>query len=294
VNVQETGLRRLVTPRRRSNNQNRIALNLTRARAQQFLGELPSHLYVETGNRVTNSLRLSPMDIDCAEPHLMGAALIRLHAIADGDVSTHEYIGIGGCGLVRPEAGRFLRANVVLTEHDLPVAGAHRVSFLGVNGSVPLIGSRILTPVTPLIKADGLNPIGGFAREIEIGDRLTVLSNANDPVPVDADTVVVEGLIADLTISESNLSEDHDGDGLRSVDEIRDGTDPLVFDTDRDGLSDRMDRQLGFDPNDPDSDDDGISDGDEVLATLASQSRRPRRFSGLLVHPLRPRRPLGF
>jgi hypothetical protein len=80
------------------------------------------------------------------------------------------------------------------------------------------------------------------------------------------------------------LVEDHDGDGLRSVDEIRNGTDPLVFDTDRDGLSDRFELLLGFDPNDPDSDDDGVSDGDETMA-LASRSRRYWRLPGLLVEP---------
>jgi hypothetical protein len=285
VNVEETGLRRLVTQRRRSNNQNRIAVSLTRARAQQFLGELPSHLFVETADQsVTNSVALAPMEIDCNEPDPMGAALIRLTTRVDGDVSTHEYIGIGGCGLVRPEGGRFVRGTIVLVDHALPVAGNHRISQLGMNDTVPLIGSRILTPVRPLIKADGLNPIGGFAREIDLGDRLTVLIGADDPVPVNAPTVVVDGLIADLTIPESNLVEDHDGDGLRSVDEIRNGTDPLVFDTDRDGLSDRFELLLGFDPNDPDSDDDGVSDGDETMA-LASRSRRYWRLPGLLVEP---------
>lgn len=295
VNVEETGMRRLVAQRRRSSNQNRVAVNLTRSRARRFLGELPSHLYVETAaGAVTNSLRLSPMDIDCLEPHLMGAALVRLRTRVDGQVSTHEYIGIGGCGLVRPEGGRFLRANVVLTEHQLPVVGVYRLSFLGVNGSVPLIGSRILTPTIPLIKADGLHPIGGFAREIAVGDRLTVLADANGPVPANAVTVVVEDLIADLTIPQSNLGDDHDGDGLRSIDEIRDGTDPLVYDTDRDGLSDRLDRQLGFDPNDPDSDDDGIADGEQVAASPASQETRRGRLSGLLLPPSRPHERLGF
>jgi hypothetical protein len=281
VHVEETGLQRLVRQRRSSNNQNRVAVSLTRSRARQFLGTLPSHLFVETAaRRVTNSLELPPMDIDCAEPHLMGAALIHLRTRVDGIARTHEYIGIGGCGLVRPAGTRMLRGNVVLTDHDLPVVGDHRVSVLGVNGGVPLMGSRILMPATPLIKADNLNPIGGFAREIALGDRLTVLINADDPVPTNAHTVVVDGLIADLTIPEANLDDDHDGDGLRSADEIRQGTDPLVFDTDRDGLSDRLDRQLGFDPNDPDSDDDGVPDGAEAIASLTSQSYRGRRWLG--------------
>jgi len=295
AHVEETGLRRLVRQRRSSNNQNRVAVSLTRARARQFLGELPSHLFVETATRrVTNSLLLPPMDIDCAEPHLLGAALIRLRTRVDGADSIHEYIGIGGCGLVRPAGTRMLRGNIVLTEHALPVAGDYRLNIIGVNGGVPLMGSRILTPVTPLIKADDLNPIGAAVREIDIGDRLTVVISADAPVPANAQTVVVEGLIADLTIPESNLNDDHDGDGLRSADEIRHGTDPLVFDTDRDGLSDRLDRQLGFDPNDPDSDDDGVSDGDEIAASLTLRSHRERRFFGLVVDPLRRGRRLGF
>jgi len=283
ANVEESGLRRLVTKRRHSNNQNRVAVTLTRARAQQFLGELPAHLFVETADRTrTNSLKLMPMEIDCAEPALMGAALIRLRTRVDGNESTHEYIGIGGCGLVRPEEDRLLRGHVVLTDHELPVVGHHRISIVGMNGSASLLGSRILTPAVPLIKDDDLNPIGGFAREIRIGDRLTVLRNATDPVPTT--TVVVDGVIADLTIPESNLSEDHDGDGLSSADEIRDGTDPLVFDTDRDGLSDRFDRELGFDPNDPDSDDDGVADG-AATSALLSRSRRLWRLPELFVVP---------
>jgi hypothetical protein len=65
------------------------------------------------------------------------------------------------------------------------------------------------------------------------------------------------------------LDDDHDGDGLASASELRNGTDPLVFDTDRDALSDGVERQVGLDPNDPDTDDDGIADGAELAALAA-------------------------
>jgi Bacterial TSP3 repeat len=277
VRVEETDARRLVVQRRPSNNQNRIALELSDPQAARFLGDLPAHLSVQTANRRrTNALALMDMPIRCDEPHLMGAALVRLHAELGHTRKAHDYIGIGGCGLVRSTPGQGLESTVVLTQHALPVAGAHRITIRGPNGDAALIGSRILTPVRPLIKPDALNPLPEGTDEIEIGDRLTVVLDP-DAALDGAVVVVVDGIVADLTIPESNLDEDHDGDGLSSASELRNGTDPLVFDTDRDGLSDGVERRLGLDPNDPDSDDDGIPDGAELQAAAVMAALMPGR-----------------
>ena len=266
VNVEDTGRRRLVRQSLRGNNQNRIALRLTNARARRLLGELPSTLFVRTlGRQTTNRLDLQPMDIECESPKLMGAALIRLHAEIDGGIETFEYIGIGGCGLVSKLSQRNVVTTVVLANHGLPIDGEYRFRLQGPGQSVPMLGSRILTPVRPLIDADNLNPIPQLSDEVRVGDRLTVVRN--DDATVTQQVITVQGLTADLTIPEGNLAADHDGDGIPSATEIREGTDPLVYDTDRDGLHDGIERRLPFSANDPDSDDDGISDADELANT---------------------------
>ncbi len=57
---------------------------------------------------------------------------------------------------------------------------------------------------------------------------------------------------------------DVDDDGLTTVDEKREGTDPFAADTDRDGLADDREVELGANPAVPDTDADGIADGREV------------------------------
>ena len=261
VSVEETGRRRLVRQARRGNNQNRVALSFSNAAAQRFLGSPPAGLFVRSaGRQRANTLTLPAMEIACAAPHLMGAALIRLHARVDGQMRVFEYVGIGGCGLVQARAGLGVAGTVVLPEGNRLGAGAeYRFEIGGPGNTVSLLGSRILTPVRPLIKPDALNPLPVGTDELRVGDLVAV---ARDMIaPVESSPVIVEGLTADLTIPESNLANDHDGDGLLTVAEIRDGTDPLMFDTDRDGLSDGVERRVGLDPNDPDSDDDGVRDG---------------------------------
>ncbi len=270
VQVEDTGRRRLVRQTLRGNNQNRIALRMPNARANRLLGPLPSRLFVRNlGRQGTNRLELMPMDIDCPDPHLMGAALIRLHAEIDGAIQTFEYVGIGGCGLVKRLNFRDVAATVVLADHGLPVDGEYRFRLEGPSQSVPLIGSRILTPVRPRIVADALNPIPENTDELRVGDFLTVVRGTEAIAPTQV--VMVKQMVADLTIPESNLSADHDGDGIPSNVEIREGTDPLVYDTDRDGLHDGVERRTDFDPNDPDTDDDGISDRDEFANNVPTQ-----------------------
>ncbi len=267
INVEDTGRRRLVRRSLRGNSQNRIALRLPNIRAERLFGELPSTVFVRTlGRQTTNRLDLQPMDIDCAAPHLMGAALIRLRAEIDGGFETYEYIGVGGCGLVQAVNTRDVAATIVVTDHNLPIDGEHRIRLQAPAHGVALIGSRILTPVRPRIVADDLNPIPPGTDEVRVGDRVAIVQGDGAVAPLAA--MLVDGLTADLTIPESNLNADHDGDGISSAREIRDGTDPLIFDTDRDGLHDGIERRTDFDANDPDTDDDGISDGEEFVNTV--------------------------
>ena len=286
VNVVDTGRRRLVRRSLRGNSQNRIALRLPNTRAERLIGAAPSTFFIRTlGRQRTNDLTLQPMELDCEEPHIMGAALIRLRAEIDGAFETFEYIGIGGCGLVERVNSREVATTIVLTDHALPIDGEHRIRMRGPAQGVALIGSRILTPVRPRIIADGLNPLVADGEEIRVGDRVAIV-RGNGAVGVDADTVV-EGLIADLSIPESNLNADHDGDGISSAREIRDGTDPLIFDTDRDGLHDGIERRTDFDANDPDTDDDGILDGVEYVESIQTT---PLRFWGPRVRQVQRRR----
>jgi Tol biopolymer transport system component len=60
-------------------------------------------------------------------------------------------------------------------------------------------------------------------------------------------------------------SQDGDGDGLSTADELQRGTDPTLPDTDVDRLNDGEEVSQGTDPLNPDSDQDGLLDGDELL-----------------------------
>jgi hypothetical protein len=263
VRVVETNQRVTATARRSGNGLARIVLSLSARRADRFLGELPAHLLVDTRNGDTNEMPLMPMEIECAHPQLMAAAVIRLRTELQGVRHQLEYVGIGGCGLIEPVRRSRVTTTVELVQHNLPVSGKHRICISGPSSGAALIGSRVLTPVRPRIEADALNPLPEGIDEVSVGDRLTVVTASGTAFDMKTgyEHVTVEPMVADLFIPESHLDDDHDGDWLTTADELARGTDPLMHDSDRDGLHDGMELRLGTDPRDPDSNDDGIADG---------------------------------
>ncbi len=83
---------------------------------------------------------------------------------------------------------------------------------------------------------------------------------------------------------------DVDGDGISDIDEINNGTDPLVnengttsgasyviIDSDNDGLSDTEELAQGTDPNNSDSDNDGLADGYEIAVGLNPHFKSTRK-----------------
>jgi hypothetical protein len=73
-----------------------------------------------------------------------------------------------------------------------------------------------------------------------------------------------DGIPSDQELDSHPCHADSDGDGLLDPDEALHGTDPMEHDTDDDGLSDGDELALGTDPHITDTDGDGLSDGDEV------------------------------
>ncbi len=82
---------------------------------------------------------------------------------------------------------------------------------------------------------------------------------------------------------------DVDGDGISDIDEINNGTDPLVnenntantnseiIDSDFDGVSDAEELAQGTDPNNSDSDNDGLVDGYEIAVGLNPNLKSSRQ-----------------
>ncbi len=63
----------------------------------------------------------------------------------------------------------------------------------------------------------------------------------------------------------NDANNDMDGDGLSNIDEVRYGSNPMVYDTDSDGLSDGLEKQYGSNYKISDTDSDGFTDYDEVV-----------------------------
>ena len=103
--------------------------------------------------------------------------------------------------------------------------------------------------------------IGDFSDSDIDGDGY---SNSIDQVPYDSR----DYLDTDKDGIPDSIDPNKDNDNFLDIDEIGNGTDPLVFtpedgglDTDKDGISDPYELSRGSDPETWDTDEDGVSDG---------------------------------
>lgn len=87
----------------------------------------------------------------------------------------------------------------------------------------------------------------------ELNDYIEIFKFGSDPLLQDTD---------DNGIKDGD--EDHDNDGLSSLEELNGTTDPADSDSDGDELLDGEEMELGTDPNKVDTDEDGVSDSKEI------------------------------
>jgi len=66
---------------------------------------------------------------------------------------------------------------------------------------------------------------------------------------------------------------DPDGDGVRTSDEKKLGTNPYSNDTDKDGVDDLKEYKLGTDPLNPDTDGDTLPDDYEIFKSKTDQNK---------------------
>ncbi len=114
----------------------------------------------------------------------------------------------------------------------------------------------------------------------------------NDPTDAagDPDMDGLDTLTEFQNGTDPNLA-DTDGDGIDDAAEVSGPTDPLLADTDGDGLNDGDESTHSTDPLDPDSDDDGFSDGREVASGSDpndADSRPVITYLGQLAYDLSP------
>lgn len=82
--------------------------------------------------------------------------------------------------------------------------------------------------------------------------------------------------ITESAVYSSHSSAPHeDDDGIPTIIELIEGTDPYNSDTDGDGLSDFEERVLGTDPNNPDTDGDGLIDSEDSYPLNPNLPARP-------------------
>ncbi|PWQ99002.1 OmpA family protein [Leucothrix arctica] len=105
----------------------------------------------------------------------------------------------------------------------------------------------------------GTDPSNDDSDSDGIKDNEELGTDLQNPTDTDGDGII------------NALDDDDDNDTLLSVDELKNGTDPLSVDSDADGLDDptEVSGKLGTDPMNPDSDADGISDGIEIGSNIS-------------------------
>lgn len=208
------------------------------------LRRLAGRLRVETREGDTNVLTLMPMLCPSGPPKLMGAAVVQFRTRVNGVRRELSYVVAGGCNVMERRGGSLV-TKVRLRDRGFRFA----LPF----GAIAALPSRVLLPKTPLAKPDPLQPM---THAIGVGEMLRVMTRAGSSA-----FVTVEPAIAQLRIPKRSLEEDHDQDGLTTLQELELHTDPLVTDTDGDGMTDGAEVGDGTDPRDIDSDGDGRRDG---------------------------------
>lgn len=247
ISVLDTGRRKRVAYNHRRNRRTQVYVRLTEALTERLLGSGPSPtIELDTRRGTTNTL--SPTMMPCApgRPKLMGAALVQIRSSVL--LEPLDYVVIGGCNLVEPRPGGFVTTRIRLSDGDVGTRGRYM--------SAAMLPTRLLFPtVSRAIPDPAMEPW----EEIEAGDELQIVTAFGE-----SEVVEVEPPLAQLTIPPGDVDEDHDRDGLTSLEEVGIGTDPLLLDTDRDGIDDGREVADGdTEPLDPDTDGDGILDGDE-------------------------------
>jgi len=220
--------------------------------SQEIRDALFGRIRLRRSDKLTNEFLFEPMECGPRELHLMAAAVLHLETRLDDARFAYDYVAIGGCNLL-DRTGRRARTRVRTPQ------GTFRVDVpYGGIGTVP---SRVMIPLRSRAVSDATTdrPAG-----VDVGDLVSVTNSLGT-----SNAIVVQPVLAQIRVPVRNLDHDHDEDGLTTAQEIRLGTDPLIWDTDGDGLSDGRDVRLGFDPRDSDSDDDGVTD--------RKQWRRQRR-----------------
>ncbi len=100
----------------------------------------------------------------------------------------------------------------------------------------------------------GTDPFDADTDDDRLLDATELFYDRLDPTAADSDGNGVPDAV-----------DDPDGDGLATIHEVRNGTNPFVADTDAEGLSDAREvRSVGTDPRQPDTDDDGLDDAAEL------------------------------
>jgi len=218
---------------RKLNREVRVYLRVTRKEARSLAGSaIKLH-----GHRDTNLIHFMRMHCEPGPPVLMKAAFVHMKTRLKGVRHDFDYVAIGGCNLLDRKGSR-ARTLVRFADHDLKIRAPY--------GGIATLPSRIIIPA---IHCEAAAPEPHpFAQVVCLRDQVSIVTDEGE-----SGTVPVEGEIANIRIPQADLGEDHDQDGLTSVDEIQRGTDPLVFDTDHDRDPDGLEVSLGHDPLDPHS-----------------------------------------
>lgn len=142
----------------------------------------------------------------------------------------------------------------------------------------PVVSTKPLTPIstdTSGFTTDVLPSVtdstGALLSSIAVPSVITEKETPReivDAVTAAPETVLPEWWTESYQINPTaamSLTDDIDNDGVSTIEEYAQGTDPLVFDSDSDGISDSVEIVGGTSPSVRDTDNDGLSDGAEYV-----------------------------